>query len=258
MKPTRGARFAARVLALCAVLAAPVVANAAQVTVFAAASLKESLDAVVKAYERLSGDKVVVSYAGSNVLARQIEKGAPADLFFSADTDWVAYLEKRGLTVPGSRRDLLGNDLVLIAPAASKAALGLVPGVDLAAVLRGGRLAIANPDAVPAGIYGKDALTMLGAWTSVAKQLAPTDNVRAALLLVARGEAPLGIVYRTDALAEKRVRIVDKFPEATHPQIVYPVVRVKRGTSAVAAKFADYLGSTEARGIFERHGFIGL
>ena len=257
MKRPRGARFAGRVLALCAVLAAPA-ALAAQVTVFAAASLKESLDAVVQAYERASGDKVVVSYAGSNALAKQIENGAPADVFFSADTDWIAYLEKRGLTVPGSRRDLLGNDLVLVEPAARRTSLGLVPGVDLASALGNGRIALANPEAVPAGKYAKDALTMLGAWTSVEKRLAPTDNVRAALLLVARGEAPFGIVYRTDALAEPRVRIVDKFPEATHPRIVYPVVRVKRSANPSAAKFADYLGSTEARGIFERHGFIGL
>ena len=253
----RGTRFLGRALAGFALLAAPV-ALAAQVTVFAAASLKESLDAVIQAYERASGDKVVVSYAGSNALAKQIENGAPADLFFSADTDWVAYLEKRGLTLPGSRRDLLGNDLVLVEPATRKTALGLVPGVNLAAALGSGRLALANPDAVPAGKYAKDALVMLGAWPGVEKRLAPTDNVRAALLLVARGEAPLAIVYRTDALAEPRVRIVDVFPAASHPQIVYPVVRVRRSTNPSAAKFADYLGSTEARGIFERHGFTGL
>ena len=257
MKPPRGARFAARVLALCAALAAPA-ALAAQVTVFAAASLKESLDAVARAYERASGDKVTISYAGSNALARQIENGAPADVFFSADTDWIDALEKRGLTLPGSRRDLLGNDLVLIAPANSKVSLGLVPGVDLARALGDRRLAIANPDAVPAGRYGKDALTMLGAWSALEKRLAPTDNVRSALLLVARGEAPLGIVYLTDARAEPRVRIVDKFPEATHPRIVYPVVRMKRGASPAGARFADYLGSAEARGIFEHFGFRGL
>lgn len=254
---SRGARFPARVLATFACLAVPA-ALAAQVTVFAAASLKESLDAVARGYEAATGDKVVVSYAGSNALAKQVENGAPADVFISADSDWVAYLEKRGLTVPGSRRDLLGNDLVLVAPAASKVSLGLVPGVNLVAALGDRRLAIANPDAVPAGMYAKDALTMLGAWPAVAKRLAPTESVRAALLLVARGEAPLGIVYRTDALAEPRVRIVDKFPEATHPQIVYPVVRVKRGTSPSAQRFEDYLGSPQARGVFEHYGFVGL
>ena len=254
---SRGARFPARILATLAALVAPA-AFAAQVTVFAAASLKESLDAVAQDYQRATGDKVVVSYAGSNVLARQVENGAPADVFISADTDWVEYLDKRGLLVPGSRRDLLGNDLVLVAPAASKVALGLVPGVDIAAALGDRRLAIANPDAVPAGMYGKDALTMLGAWDGVAKRLAPTDSVRSALLLVARGEAPLGIVYRTDALAEPRVRIVDRFPAATHPQIVYPVVRVKRGTSASAQRFVDYLGSPRARGMFEHFGFAAL
>ena len=252
---TRGARFIARVLASLALLA-PSLAAAAQVTVFAAASLKESLDEAARAYERASGDRVVVSYAGSNALARQVAHGAPADLFFSADPDWIEYLERRALAVPGSRRDLLSNELVLVAPASSRVALRLVPGVDLTAPRGDRRLAIANPEAVPAGKYAKRSLTVLGAWAGVSKRLAPTDNVRAALLLVARGEAPLGIVYRSDALVEPRVKIVDAFPRETHSPIVYPLVRLRHGTSPSAEKFADYLGSPEARGIFERHGFL--
>jgi molybdate transport system substrate-binding protein len=243
-------------LVLCLVAAS--LARAETITVFAAASLKEALDAVAAAFEKKSADRIVISYAGSNMLARQIENGAPAALFISADTDWIDYVEKRRMTVPNSRRELLGNELVLIAPAGSRVTLGLVPGVALGTALQGKRLAIANPDAVPAGKYAKLSLQALGAWTEVEKQLAPVDNVRGALLLVARGEAPLGIVYRTDALAEPRVRIVDTFPPGTHPPIVYPMVRVKRGDSPVAAAFGEYLASPEAMGQFERYGFRGL
>ena len=258
MKRVGAAHLLRRALALLALLAAAPAVLAAQLTVFAAASLKEALDAVAQDYEADTHDHVVISYAGSTVLARQVEAGAPADLFLSADSEWVDYLEKRGLTVGGSRRDLLGNDLVLVAPAETVPSLGLVRGIDLAAALGDRRLAIANPDAVPAGKYGKAALESLGAWTSIEKRIAPTDNVRAALLLVARGEAPLGVVYRTDALAEPRVRIVDAFPASSHPPIVYPMVRLRRGTSPVAAAFAEYLGSTAAHGQFERFGFRGL
>ena len=243
--------------ALLLALAAPL-ASAASITVFAAASLKDALDAVNAAYEKASGDKVTVSYAGSNALAKQIENGAPADVFLSADTDWVEYLEKRTLVVANSRRDLLGNDLVLVAPVASRVALGLVRGVDLRPALGDRRLALASPDAVPAGKYARQALESLGSWAPIEKQLAPTENVRAALVLVARGEAPLGIVYRTDAMAESRVRIVDTFAAGTHAPIVYPMVRLKRGTSTSAAAFAEYLGTAEARGIFERFGFRAL
>ena len=247
-----------RALLFCLALLAAPLAAADTVTVFAAASLKEALDAVAAAFERQRGHKAVISYAGSNVLARQIVNGAPADVFFAADTDWVEYLENRKLVSPNSRRDLLGNDIVLVAPASSKVSLGLVAGVNLAAALQGKRLAIANPDAVPAGKYAKVSLMALGAWTAIEKQLAPTDNVRSALLLVARGEAPLGVVYRTDAMAERRVRIVDTFPAASHPPIVYPVVRTARGASAAARAFADFLGTPEALGTFERFGFRPL
>jgi molybdate transport system substrate-binding protein len=242
-------RLAALLLCLSAALA-----RADTVTVFAAASLKEALDAVVKPFEASTGGRVVVSYAASNALARQIEAGAPAALFIGADLDWVDYVESRGLAVAGSRRKLLGNDLVLIAPAESGTKVTLARGVDLASALGGGRLAIANPDAVPAGKYAKSALTALGAWRGVESRLAPAENVRAALTLVARREAPLGVVYRTDALAEKGVRIVDAFPRDTHPPIVYPMVLLK-GAGGAARALADHLASAQARPIWERFGF---
>jgi molybdate transport system substrate-binding protein len=230
------------------------VSHADTLTVFAAASLKEALDAAVKPFEASSGHHVVVSYAGSNVLARQIEAGAPAVIFISADTDWVDEVEKRGLTLPGTRRNLLTNDLVLIAPAASKTQVRVEPGFDLARALAGGRLALANPEAVPAGRYAKAALTSLGVWNAVEAHIAPAENVRAALALVARREAPFGIVYRTDAMAEPGVRIVDVFPAASHPPITYPIV-VLKGAPAGARALAEYLASRPADAVWLRFGF---
>ena len=225
------------------------------VTVFAAASLKESLDAAARAFESSSGHEVVVSYAASSALARQVEKGAPADLFISADTNWIDYVERRGLATPGSRRNLLGNDLVLIAPSFSATRLALRPGADVAAALGNKRIALANPDVVPAGKYAKAALTGLGIWGSISGKVAAAESVRAALALVARGEAPLGVVYRTDALSERKVRIVDTFPAGSHPPIVYPIVTLKRSAIPAAPAFATFLASPQARAIFERFGF---
>ena len=243
-----------RLAALVFALIAPA-AQAQGALVFAAASLKEALDEAALAFAMGRAGRVDVSYAASSALARQMERGAPADLFISADTDWIDYLEQRGLTTPGTRRNLLANDLVLIAPAASPVKAKLAHGVDLAAALGQGRLAMADPDSVPAGKYGRAALTSLGAWKALEGRVAPSENVRGALALVARGEAPLGIVYRTDALAEKGVRIVDAFPAASHPPIVYTVVVLKRSSSRVASVFEGYLASPDARAIFERHGF---
>ncbi len=244
--------LAAPLAAALLVLAAP--ARAEDVTVFAAASLKEGLDAVLRPFRSSRNARIAVSYAGSNALARQIEAGAPATLFIGADADWADYLEGRGLTVAGSRRDLLGNALVLIAPAASKALVKLEPGVDLARALGSGRLAIANPSAVPAGRYAKAALTALGAWGAVERRIAPTHSVRGALALVSRGEAPLGIVYATDARADKSVRIVDVFPESSHPPIVYPMVRLK-GSGAATGELAAYLAGPDARIKWRGFGF---
>ena len=243
-----------RLPALLACLLVAAAARAERITVFAAASLRESLAAAVQPFEAASGHKVVVSYGASNALARQIEAGAPAALFVSADLEWGDYLLARGLAAPGSRRNLLGNDLVLVAPSASATALKIAPGFDLARALGGGRLALANPDAVPAGKYAKAALVSLGAWMAVEKRIAPAENVRAALALVSRGEAPLGIVYRTDALADRGVRIVDTFPAASHPPIVYPLVEMK-GAAPAAHALAAWLASPSARPVWERFGF---
>ena len=235
-------------------------AGAADVTVFAAASLKEALDAVAAAYSRQAGDKITVSYAASSALARQIENGAPADLFISADLDWMDYLAERKLIDPATRKNLLGNQLVLIAPAASTGTLKIGPNFALAAHLGNGKLAMANPDTVPAGKYGKAALQALGVWPALEKQVARGINVRSALVLVARGEAPYGIVYRTDALAEPKVRIVDTFPAASHQPIVYPLAltaHAQSGASALAAqRFAAYLWSAAAP--WKKFGFTVL
>ena len=239
---------------LTALLLTPAV-HAEGALVFAAASLKEALDAVAESFAAGRAGRVDVSYAASGVLARQIARGAPADIFISADTDWIEYVEQRDLVRQGTRVNLLANELVLVAPADSTATVRLAHGVDVGKALGKGRLAIADPETVPAGKYGKAALIALGAWKGVEHKVAPAENVRAALALVARGEAPLGIVYRTDAIAEKGVRIVDVFPAASHPPIVYPMVVVKRSSTPVATAFAGYLTTPDARAIFERFGF---
>ena len=230
-------------------------AIAADVTVFAAASLKEALDDQAKTFEAASGDKVVVSYGASNTLAKQIEGGAPADLFISADLDWMDYVDQRKLLIPGTRVNLLRNTLVLIAPASSTAALKIAPSFGLASALGRERLAMANPDSVPAGKYGKAALEALGVWSGVEKQVARAENVRAALALVSRGEAPFGIVYATDAFADKGVRVVDTFPADTHPPIVYPAAVLVSSKSSAAKPLLDYLKSGGARGVWEKYGF---
>jgi molybdate transport system substrate-binding protein len=228
------------------------------VVVFAAASLKEAMDEQARRFEAGTGNKVVASYGASNALARQIEAGAPADVFISADLDWMDYLDQRNRLVPGSRTNLLHNELVLIAPSASKTALRIAPNFDLATALGTEKLAMANPDSVPAGKYGRAALIALGAWTSVERQTARTDNVRVALSLVARGEAALGIVYKSDALAEHGVRIVDTFPEATHAPIVYPGALVAPQKGPAAKALLDFLHSAAARPIWEKYGFTTL
>ena len=216
------------------------------------------MDETGEAFEADTRNKVIVAYGGSNALARQIEAGAPADVFISADLDWVDYVEQRALLVSGSRVNLLRNELVLIAPSSSSAALRIAPGFGLATALRNEKLAMANPDSVPAGKYGRSALESLGVWKSVEKQVVRTDNVRAALALVARGEAAFGIVYKTDALAEKTVRIVDTFAEATHAPIVYPAALVAPPKSPAAKALLDFLRSGQARPIWEKYGFAPL
>jgi molybdate transport system substrate-binding protein len=222
--------------------------------VFAAASLTDALDAVNAAFSAQAHIQVKASYAASSVLAKQIEAGAPADVLFSADREWMDHAEQHHVLRPGSRRDVLGNDLVLIAPADSALQLKIAPGFALAASLGEWRLACADPDSVPAGLYARAALVKLGVWDSVQARLARAENVRAALAYVARGEAPLGIVYGTDAQADKRVRVVDVFPEDTHPPIVYPAAATANAQGSAQA-YLDFLAGPAAQEIFRRYGF---
>lgn len=223
--------------------------------VFAAASLKNALDAAAADFTRGAGTPVTISYAASPTLAKQIEAGAPADIFISADLDWMDYLAGRGLIRAESRRNLVGNTLVLVAPAKAPVDLAIGPGFPLAAALGEGRLAVANTQAVPAGKYGRAALEALGVWAEVAGRLAQAENVRVALALVSRGEAPLGIVYATDAAADPNVVMVGTFPADSHPQIVYPLAVLAASSDPLAERFAGFLGGQEARRHFEKEGF---
>ena len=226
--------------------------------VFAAASLKEALDAVNSAWALQGGAKAVPSYAASSALAKQIENGAPAQVFISADLDWMDYAERKGLILPATRGNLLGNTLVLIAPASSKVQAAITPGFPLAALLGpSGRLALGDPQHVPAGKYARAALKKLGVWDSVAGRIAAAESVRAALTFVAREEAPLGIVYQTDARAEGRVRVVADFGMGLHPPVIYPAALLKDAKPPAAAYLA-FLSSPQARALFQRYGFTPL
>lgn len=244
-------------LATLAAATAVLAQNEAQITVFAAASLKNALDQAGWVYVARNAHPVRFSYGASSALARQIEQGAPADVFISADTDWMDYLAKKHLIVDATRRDVLTNHLALIAPAKSKIGVGVGRGMNLARALGGGRLAIAGPD-VPAGRYGQAALTSLGVWDQVKDHLAPAENVRAALAFVARGEAPLGIVYDTDAKVEPGVRIVGLFPDSSHPRIVYPAALLAASTNPNARGFLDGLQSPLEAAVFRKFGFTVL
>lgn len=250
--------FLAR-LSILLLLALPALAHAAQprpITVFAAASLKESLDEAAAAWTRRSGQKVSISYAGSAALAKQIEQGAPADVFISADGEWMDYLQQRRLIDVDTRTNLVGNRLVVIAPADSALrTLALKPAA-VRQALGDGRLAMAETTSVPAGRYGRQALTMLGLWDAVSGQLAQADNVRAAMAFVSRGEAPLGIVYATDAQAEARVRVVAAIPGRAHDVIVYPLARVAKTPPAATKGFLAFLRGDDAKAIFKRAGFL--
>ena len=236
----------------------PAAAQGKDVVVFAAASLKNALDDIAGQWQRATGKKAVISYAASNALIKQIEQRAPADIFISADIDWMDYGQQKNLIKPDSRFNLLGNRLVLIAPKDSTIRANIQPDFDLAALLKGGRLAMGLVDSVPAGKYGKAALEKLGVWDSVKDKIAQAESVRAALLFVSRGEAPLGIVYQTDAAADPSVKIVGTFPEDTHPPIIYPIALTKESTNADAQTFLNYLHSPSARAVFERQGFTVL
>ncbi len=253
-------RLLAGMLRIATLLSAPLAcahaAEAPPLTVYAAASLKESLDRVVEKWQVQSGQRVHVSYAASSVLAHQIEGGAPADLLISADAEWMDYLQQHDLIDTASRQDLLGNRLVLIVPAdAVLATFDLRSGDAWLTALRGERLALAETVSVPAGRYARAALEQLGVWTALQSRLAQSDNVRAALAIVALGEAPLGIVYLTDARAEPKVKVLADFPPALHMPIVYPVARVSSAPAKRSAGFLDYLRSEEAQNIFVQAGF---
>jgi molybdate transport system substrate-binding protein len=227
--------------------------------VFAAASLKNALDEIATTWSKDTGKPAPkISYGASPTLAKQIEQGAPADLFISADLDWMDYVAAKNLIKADTSFNLLGNKIVLIAPKDSKITTVAIKGADLAKALNGGRLSMANVDSVPAGKYGKAALEKLGAWNDVKDQIAQAENVRAALLLVARGEASLGIVYSTDAAAEPNVRIVATFPEDSHPPIIYPAALTKDSKNADAKAFLDFLRGAKARASFEKQGFTVL
>lgn len=228
-----------------------------QVLVFAAASLTDALREIGAAYERTSPVRVKMSFDASSNMARQIEAGAPADVFFSADTQWMDYLQSRNLIQTDTRRNVVGNRLVLIAPIASQVELKIAPHFALVSALGGGRLATGDPDSVPVGRYAHAALSALGVWDQVASRLVRAENVRAALIYVARGDAPLGIVYASDALMDKGVRVVDTFPANTHPPIVYPVALTKSAKSE-AAGFVTYLTSAQGHAIFVKYGFTDL
>ena len=225
--------------------------------VFAASSLTNVLDEIGPAYTAETGQQVRFSYNASSTLARQLEAGARADVFFSADTDWMDYVQSRGLINTASRANLLSNHLVLVAPAGSDIHLRITPGFALAAALGKGRLATGDPDSVPVGKYARSALINLGVWNDVANKLVRADNVRTALAFVAKGEAPLGIVYATDALIDRQVRIVDTFPDNTHVPVVYPVALITQANEG-AARFVKYLRSATAQASFRKYGFTVL
>jgi molybdate transport system substrate-binding protein len=246
----------AALLATAASISAPQAARADNVVVFAAASLKNALDAVNTDWQKATGKHATISYAASSALAKQIEAAAPADVFISADIDWMDYVAKKNLIVPSSRHNLLGNVLVLIAPSDSKADdVDIKQGLPLAKLLNGGKLAMADPNAVPAGKYGKAALTKLGVWDAVSGSVAAAENVRACLLLVARGEAPYGIVYKTDAAIEPKVKIVGTFPADAVPPIIYPIAQTASSKNPDDAAFISYLSGPDATKQFEHYGF---
>lgn len=228
-------------------------AGAAEVLVFAAASTATALDEAGALFAARGGDRVKAAYAASSTLAKQIELGAPAQIYLSADQRWMDYLAARKLLVADSRRDLLGNRLVVVTPADRPSVPLKLDG--LAATLGGGRLALGDPDHVPAGLYARQALEKLGQWAAVEPRLARAESVRAALALVEHGEAPLGIVYATDAAESRKVRVAAEIPESLHEPILYPVALVAGGDTPAARAFLGFLQSPEARAVFARHGF---
>ncbi|TIP94834.1 MAG: molybdate ABC transporter substrate-binding protein [Mesorhizobium sp.] len=250
---------AAAIGGLAILIAAMPVAHADdRLIVFAAASMKNALDAVNTACAADVGQVAIISYAASSALAKQIEGGAPADVFISADLDWMKYLSDKKLTKPDTEVKLLGNQIVLVAPEGSTVKTRIEKGFDLAGLIGDGRLAMGDVKAVPAGKYGKAALESLGVWSAIEGKLAQAENVRAALKLVATGEAALGIVYATDAHAEPGVKVIGAFPEDSHPSIVYPVAQMADSKDKDAPAFLKCLQSAKAGELFKAQGFTVL
>lgn len=253
-------RFFAFVSFLAALAGAPQPSAAQeQITVFAAASLKNALDDTNAAFAKATGVKVTVSYAASSALAKQIEQGAPADIFISADLQWMDYLGERKLIKPDTRFNLLGNKLVLIAPAASRIGnVSIGPGFDIAKLAGSGRIAVADVNAVPAGRYARAALEKLGAWAKAEPKLAQAENVRATLAFVARDETPIGIVYETDAKVEPKVKVVGAFPDDSYPPVIYPVAATAITAKQSVSQYLHFLRTPAAKAIFEKYGFSFL
>lgn len=252
------AGFIARMLTALALAVsgiAPALAQNRGPVVLAAASLQESLTAVADRWAAKGHPRPVISFAASSALARQVEAGAPADIFVSADEEWMNYLAQRRLIQPRSRVSFLTNSLALVAPATSRVRLTITPRFPLARALGAGRLAMGDPNSVPAGKYGKEALTRLGVWPGVQGRIAAAENVRSALALVSRGEAPLGVVYATDARAAAGVRVVGTFPASSHTPITYPVATLAASRNLEAEGFRRFLISGEGKAVFRRFGF---
>lgn len=227
-----------------------------QITVFAAASLKNALDDVGVAFTKATGVKMVASYAASSALAKQIEQGAPAEIFISADLKWMDYLDEHKMIKQDTRVNLLGNKLVLIAPVNSRLdSVTIAKGSDIVTLAGNGRIAIADIKAVPAGLYAKAALQSLGAWAAAEPKLAQAENVRATLAFVARSEAPIGIVYETDAKVEPKVKVIGAFPDDSYPPVTYPAAATAGDAKPTAKRFLDFLRSGTAKAIFEKYGF---
>jgi molybdate transport system substrate-binding protein len=235
------------------------VAAQESITVFAAASLRNALDDADAAFTKATGIKVVASYEATSTLAKQIEQGAPADVFISADLRWMDYATEHKLIKPDTRVNLLGNRLVLIAPADSKLdKVAIAKGFDIAKLAGDGRIAVADVKAVPAGLYAKAALENLGAWAAAEPKLAMAENVRATLAFVARGETPVGIAYETDAKIEPKVKIIGVFPDGSYPPVTYPVAATTATTKPAAERYLDFLRGAAAKATFEKYGFSFL
>jgi len=254
------ARLVAIVSLFAALTGTPQTAAAQEaITVFAAASLKNALDDANAVFTKAAGIKVVASYEASSALAKQIEQGAPADIFISADLRWMDYVTEHKLIKPDTRLNLLGNKLVLIAPANSKLdKVKIDKGFDIAKLAGDGRIAVADVKAVPAGLYAKAALEKLGAWAAAEPNLAQAENVRATLAFVARGETPIGIVYETDAKVEPKVKVIGVFPDGSYPPVTYPVAETAASKSPAAAQYLTFLRGSAAKAIFEKYGFSFL